>query len=45
MVAQAEDRGTIGEGSRGPITTKLQAMYVDAVNGRLKSRQSWLTHI
>jgi branched-chain amino acid aminotransferase len=38
------DNRTIGEGGRGPVTTKLQAMYFDAVNGRLKSRQSWLTH-
>jgi branched-chain amino acid aminotransferase len=37
------DSVTIGRGSRGPITEKIQARYFDAVNGRVPSRNSWLT--
>jgi branched-chain amino acid aminotransferase len=37
------DCHTIGSGSRGPITEKLQARYFDVVNGRVPSRSSWLT--
>jgi len=39
------DNRTIGSGSRGPITTKLQAMFFDAVNGRMPSKKSWLTKV
>jgi len=34
---------TIGNGSRGPVTEKLQTMYFDAVHGRLPERTGWLT--
>jgi branched-chain amino acid aminotransferase len=38
------DNRTIGEGSRGEITTKLQAMYFDAVYGRYNYDESWLSY-
>ena len=34
---------SIGNGSRGPITEKLQTMYFDLVHGRLDVHQDWLT--
>ncbi|HTH95696.1 MAG TPA: branched-chain amino acid transaminase [Rhodocyclaceae bacterium] len=37
------DRRQIGEGRRGPITTKLQAKYFDVVNGRAPEYAHWLT--
>jgi len=37
------DDNKIGNGSRGPITEKLQTMYFDLVHGRLDSHQDWLT--
>lgn len=39
------DRRIIGNGSRGPITSKLQSLYFDAVNGRYPGHEGWLTHI
>ena len=39
------DNRTIGAGSRGPVTTKLQAMFFDAVNGRMPSKKAWLTKV
>ena len=36
------DNRTIGEGKRGPITTKLQARFFDLVNGRLPEYADWL---
>ena len=39
------DNRTIGSGSRGPLTTKLQAMFFDAVNGRMPSKKAWLTKV
>lgn len=39
------DGRTIGEGARGPITTRLQAMYFAAVKGETEARESWLTRI
>lgn len=38
------DNRTIGEGARGEITTKLQAMYFDAVYGRHTYDDSWLSY-
>jgi branched-chain amino acid aminotransferase len=35
----------IGNGSRGPITEKLQTMYFDAVHGRLEVHPDWLTYV
>lgn len=37
------DDNSIGNGSRGPITEKLQTMYFDLVHGRLNVHQDWLT--
>ena len=37
------DDNVIGNGSRGPITEKLQTMYFDLVHGRLDIHQDWLT--
>jgi branched-chain amino acid aminotransferase len=39
------DNRPIGNGSRGPLTTKLQAMFFDAVSGKNPSKAHWLTHI
>ncbi|MFW2440696.1 MAG: branched-chain amino acid transaminase [Arenicellales bacterium] len=39
------DNRQIGEGCRGPITTKLQAMYFDQIHGRRDSHQEWLTRV
>ncbi|MFK7815691.1 MAG: branched-chain amino acid transaminase [Gammaproteobacteria bacterium] len=38
------DNRTIGEGVRGEITTKLQAMYFDSVYGRHTYDDSWLSY-
>lgn len=40
---RAVDQYTIGSGSRGPITERLQALYFDAVNGRLPGKEAWLS--
>ena len=37
------DGREIGEGSRGPITERLQTAYFDIVHGRDKDRMDWLT--
>ncbi|AOY88860.1 branched chain amino acid aminotransferase [Marinobacter salinus] len=37
------DGRVIGEGKRGPVTEKLQAMYFDAVKGKLPEHAGWLT--
>lgn len=39
------DGRTIGSGHRGPITTELQALYFDAVEGRLPEHYDWLTSV
>ena len=39
------DDNTIGNGSRGPVTEKLQAMYFDLVHGRLDIHPDWLNYI
>ena len=38
------DGRMIGEGCRGPITEKLQAMYFEYVHGRRKDHSEWLTY-
>ena len=35
----------IGNGTRGPITARLQEMYFDQVHGRRETRPEWLTVI
>jgi branched-chain amino acid aminotransferase len=37
------DGRQIGDGTRGPITERLQALYFDQVNGRRKEYPEWLT--
>lgn len=39
------DGRAIGQGSRGPITERLQQRYFDVVHGRDASRDSWLTYL
>ncbi|MCX7174001.1 MAG: branched-chain amino acid transaminase [Proteobacteria bacterium] len=39
------DRRQIGAGSRGPITTKLQGLFFDVVNGRTPAHADWLTPV
>ena len=39
------DDNKIGNGSRGPITEKLQTMYFDLVHGRLDVHPDWLTYV
>jgi branched-chain amino acid aminotransferase len=39
------DRRQVGAGSRGPITKTLQAAYFDAVTGRNRNHESWLTYL
>ena len=39
------DNRIIGEGRRGPITTKLQRLYFDAANGKSSLSESWLTYV
>src|SRR6056300_658556 len=39
------DSRTIGSGSRGPITEKLQAMYFDSVRGKRTENPQWLSEV
>ena len=39
------DNRSIGEGKRGPITTKIQARFFDLVNGRLPEYSDWLAYV
>lgn len=39
------DDNTIGNGSRGPVTEKLQTMYFDLVHGRLDRHPDWLSYV
>jgi len=39
------DGRVIGAGKRGPVTEKLQAMYFDAVKGKLPEHSDWLTPV
>ncbi|WP_028310814.1 branched-chain amino acid transaminase [Derxia gummosa] len=39
------DGRTIGAGSRGPVTTKLQAAFFDVVNGRNPKYAEWLAKV
>ena len=39
------DNRTIGEGKRGPITTKLQTMFFDCVTGKAANHQDWLSPV
>lgn len=39
------DGRSIGAGSRGPITEKLQTMYFDSVRGKRSQNPQWLTEV
>jgi branched-chain amino acid aminotransferase len=39
------DNRTIGNGTRGPITGKLQKAFFDHVQGRTNSHPEWLTQV
>jgi len=39
------DGRQIGAGCRGPLTTKLQSLYFDVVNGKVPSRANWLSYV
>ena len=43
-IRELDDR-TIGQGTAGPITKKLQQKYFDLVSGRIEQNHSWLTFI
>ena len=38
------DNRSIGNGTRGPLTEKLQKLYFDVVHGRSEAHKLWLTH-
>jgi len=42
---QSLDGRQIGNGRRGPVTERLQAMYFDVVSGRSKKHRDWLTYL
>jgi branched-chain amino acid aminotransferase len=39
------DGRTIGEGSRGPVTEKIQSMFFDIVGGKAAKYNHWLTRV
>ena len=39
------DNRTIGAGSRGPLTAKLQSLFFDVVSGKVPAHADWLSHI
>lgn len=39
------DNRTIGAGTRGPVTTRLQKMFFDAVAGKSDKHRHWLTPV
>ena len=39
------DNRRIGNGSRGPVTERIQSRYFDAVYGRAPEYDHWLTHV
>ena len=39
------DNRTIGAGTRGPITTQLQALFFDVVNGKVPAHSDWLSPV
>ena len=39
------DGRSIGNGSRGPVTERLQSLYFDVVHGRHPDHQDWLTPV
>ncbi len=43
-VREVDDR-TVGSGSRGPLTERVQNTYFDVVRGRLVLQEAWLDHV
>lgn len=39
------DRLLVGDGKVGPVTRKLQTLYLDIVNGRVEDTRGWLTYV
>ena len=39
------DNRPIGSGARGPVTTRLQSLFFDTVNGRNPARSSWVFRV
>ncbi|THF55602.1 branched-chain amino acid transaminase [Pseudothauera rhizosphaerae] len=39
------DNRVIGEGRRGPVTSKIQARFFDVVGGRAPEYESWLAYV
>jgi len=39
------DNRIIANGKRGPITTRLQAMFFDCVSGKSNNHANWLTYV
>ena len=39
------DRRAIGDGKRGPVTTRIQSAFFDAALGRDTRHQDWLTYV
>lgn len=39
------DRITVGSGTAGPITRRLQSLFMDTVRGRTADPHGWLTHV
>ena len=39
------DGRTLGDGKRGPITTRIQKMFFDCVSGRANNHRDWLSPI
>ncbi|MES2564901.1 MAG: hypothetical protein V4637_19570, partial [Pseudomonadota bacterium] len=39
------DGRTIGEGRRGPITTRIQKAFFECVSGKVEGHRNWLTPV
>ncbi|MBI5785403.1 MAG: branched-chain amino acid transaminase [Rhodocyclales bacterium] len=39
------DNRQIGEGKRGPITTRIQSLFLDVVNGKVPAHAEWLAKV
>jgi branched-chain amino acid aminotransferase len=39
------DNRQIGEGKRGPITTKIQKLFLDVVAGKVPAHADWLAKV
>lgn len=39
------DKLPVGDGKVGPVTKKLQSLFLDIVNGRVEDTRGWLTYV